>query len=55
MRNLIDTVINIARADGDVLDAFATVFFKIGDNLPGLATVLVNRNADASAGRVVNE
>jgi hypothetical protein len=41
--------INVACANSDVLNAFAFVFFEIGDNLAFLIAIFVDRDTDAAA------
>ena len=48
--NLIGRGVQITRPDGDMLDALAIVASQVFDNLPGLAPVLVDRDANAPTG-----
>ena len=48
--DLIGRPVKVMRPDSDMLDAFALVTLEILDNLPGLAPVFVDRDADAPAG-----
>ena len=50
-RNLISRPVKIVCAHSNMLNTLAVITFKIIDNLTRLATILVDRNSNATAGR----